>query len=273
MKRLLIVFCLAGFANLAFAASDLDDLLRKAADLRKAGKPQEARPIAEQAVALAEKRKDWTHLWSARQELSFEYRFAGDYDRVLQLRKANLETVRKNPQGFQNFAYSEQSSVAYLSAAYSLKHDYANAVRYCLEELSLAEAMDRKGAAGTLLPYALQHLGINLYLAGQYAEAEQRMRQAYSKYLAFESLRHPDPREPTQYEMQVEILRWLERVLVAQKRYAEALETSELARSRAFAAEVARRAIQGGKELDSPSIAKIKATARDHNATLVEYSV
>jgi len=70
----------------------------------------------------------------------------------------------------------------------------------------------------------------------------------------------------------VEILRWLERVLVAQKRYTDALEISELARARAFAAELARRAIKG-KDLASPSIAKIREIAREHNATLVEYSV
>jgi len=39
--------------------------------------------------------------------------------------------------------------------------------------------------AGTLVPYSLQRLGINFYLAGQYTQAEYRMRQAYSKYLAF----------------------------------------------------------------------------------------
>src|SRR5689334_18878936 len=78
MKRLLVVFFLASFTNLIFAADpDLDTLLRQAAELRKAGKPQEARPLAEQAAALAEKRQDWPHLWSARQELSFGYRIAG----------------------------------------------------------------------------------------------------------------------------------------------------------------------------------------------------
>ncbi len=272
MKRLLLLFCLLSFSTLVFAADDLGNLISKARELRKAGKVQEAKASAEQAVALGEKNQDWQRLWDARQELSFEYRIAGDYDRVLQLRRANLDTVRKNPKGFQNYAYSEQSSVAYLGAAYSWKHDYANAVRYGLEEVALAEAMDRKGTAGTVLAFSLQHLGIDFYLAGQYAEAEKRMRLAYSKYQAFNNLAHPDPREIGQYEFEMEILRWLERVLVAQKRYDEALETSELARSRAFVADLARHMIND-KDLTAPTLAKIRAIAQEHNATMVEYSL
>jgi len=64
----------------------------------------------------------------------------------------------------------------------------------------------------------------------------------------------------------VEILRWLERVLVAQKRYTDALEISELARARAFAAELARRAIKG-KDLASPSIAKSERSPRAQRYT------
>src|SRR5260221_4952120 len=175
MKRLLLLFCLLSYSQLIFAADDLDNLLTKARNLRKAGKVQEAKAIAEQAVTLGERTQNWQRLWDARQELSFEYRIGGDYDRVLQLRRANLDMVRKNPKGFQDYAGSEHFSVWYLAAAYSWKHDYANAVRYCLEDVALAEEMERKGKAGTILPFALQHLGINFYLAGQYAEAEKRI--------------------------------------------------------------------------------------------------
>ncbi len=275
MKRLLIVLCLASFSNLVFASdSDLDDLLHKAIDLRQAGKPQAAKPIAEQAVALAEKRQDWPHLWSARQELLYDYGLTRDYDRVLQLGKANLETVRKNAKAFSNLAEAERKSVETVGRAYSAKHDYVNAVRTCLEELALAEEMQRKEAQPGMLAYPLQRLGINFYLAGQFAEAEWRMRQAYSKFVeSGASFSDNAGMEAGQYEAEVEILRWLERALVAQRRYDEALETSELARSRAFAAELARRAIKGSNEPIAPSIQKIRTIAREHNATLVEYSV
>jgi len=53
MKRLLMLFCLLSFSQLIFAADDLDNLINKARDLRKAGKVQEAKATAEQAVALA----------------------------------------------------------------------------------------------------------------------------------------------------------------------------------------------------------------------------
>src|SRR5262249_9315090 len=161
----------------------------------------------------------------ARRELSFEFRLTHDYDRVLQLRLASLQTARKYPKAFADAAEQERSSVWAVGAAYSWKHDYANAIRYCREDLGLTEAMSRTKNVGTLLPFALQRLGINLYLGGQYPEAEQRMRQAYDKYVAFVNQGY-DPRQVEQYQFQAEVLRWLSRVQVAQRRHEDALESA-----------------------------------------------
>ena len=145
MKRLLLVLCLVLFpCSLVAADSTLDGLLAQARGLRQAGKLNEAMQVAQQAAALAEKQQDWKHLNDARRELSFEYRLTHDYDRVLQLRLANLQTARKYPKAFADPAEEERSSVQVVGAAYSWKHDYANAIRYCREELALTEAIDRK---------------------------------------------------------------------------------------------------------------------------------
>jgi CHAT domain-containing protein len=273
MKRLLLVLCLVVLPySLLAADSTLDGLLVQARVLRQAGKSNEAIPVAQQAAALAEKQQDWQHLNDARRELSFDYRLSHDYDRVLQLRLANLQTARKYSKAFADATEEERSSVQAVAAAYSWKHDYANAIRYCREELSLTEAMSRTKTVGTLLPYSLQRLGINLYLAGQLPEAEQRMRQAYAKYVEFVN-QGWDPRMVERFQLQVELLRWLSRVQVAQRRYEDALETTELARSRAFAGAMANRLTGQVKALADPSLARIRTTAREHNATLVEYSV
>src|SRR5262245_55562079 len=219
MKRLLLVLCLVALPCSIFAQdSTLDRLLVQARVLRQAGKSNEAIPVAQQAVALAEKQQDWKHLNDAMRELSFDYRAAHDYDRILQLRLANLQTVRKYPKAFTDPAVEEHLSVQAVGAAYSLKHDYANAIRYGREELALTETMSRTKVVGTLLPFALQRLGINLYLAGQYPEAEQRMRQAYDKYAAYLNSAYQAFQTVERYQFQVELLRWLSRVQVAQRR-------------------------------------------------------
>src|SRR5207247_4813646 len=108
--------------------------------LRKSGRPAEARPLAEQSASLAERQKAWEQLVAARQELSFEDRLLGNYDRLLQLRLANLETVRKHREGFRDAGEEERSAIQSLAAAYSWTTDYALAVRYCREDLARSDA-------------------------------------------------------------------------------------------------------------------------------------
>ena len=216
-------------------------------------------------MKLAETQKAWQQLVDARLELSFEERLSGNYDRVLQLRSANLDTIRKHGKAFPGSADEEANAREQVGAAYSWKGDYASALRYCRGGLAHAEAADR--AAGTpsaSVPHALQRLGINLYLAGQYKEAEQRLREAYAKYLAFFK---------TNYETKVEVLRWLQRVLVAQKRFEEALVTAEMGRSRALADIVTSRIAGADASPTVLSAQKARAIAREHGATVVEYSV
>ena len=75
------------------------------------------------------------------------------------------------------------------------------------------------------------------------------------------------------YETQVEVLRWLQRVLVAQKRFEEALEVAELGRSRALAAIVASRISGTDAAPMAPSVERSRIIAREHGATVVEYSL
>ena len=251
----------------------IESLLAQARAFRQSGKLAEAKSSALQAVTRAQKQGAWQQLLLARKELSFAERLSGNYEAVLQLRLANLDTVRAHRDVFPQNGDGEESALQGVGAAYSWKHDYASAIRYCREDLAVSEAHDR--AAGTpsaLVPHALQRLGINLCLAGQYAEAEERMRAGYQKYLAFSELTHAT-QSAWYYETQVEILRWLERVLVTQKRFEEALATAELGRSRALAATLASRVSGSDPALAAPSIERVRAIAREHDATVVEYSV
>jgi CHAT domain-containing protein/tetratricopeptide (TPR) repeat protein len=271
MKALLIALWLVAFTPLSFAEDPtVTSLLEKARILRQSGKPAEARPAAQQAVTLAESQREWKQLVSARTELSFEESSARNYDRVLQLRLANLDTVRAHHQEF--LPLGEQEALASVGAAYSWNRNYPLAIRFCRADLAASQAYEQsQGSPSALVPHALQRLGINLYLAGQYDEAQDVLRKAYAKYVAFAELT-----KQTQalwyYESQVEVLRWLERVLIAQKHIEEALEASELGRSRALEATLASRA-DPRAEPASPSVEKIRTIAREHGATIVEFSV
>jgi CHAT domain-containing protein len=269
VKILFLVYYLAVVSCAAFAEdSTAASLLDKARTLRQAGKPQEAKPLAEKALALATKQKAWSQMVAARQELSFEERVAGNYDRVLQLRLANLDTVRAHRDAFPSGA--EESRAANVAAAYSWKRDYPLAVQYCREVLAAAQAGDRKdGTIGTGVPHALQALGINLYLGGQYDEARDVLQKAYAGYVAF-SAQTNESQSASYYEVQVETLRWLQRVLIAQKHIEQALEVAELGRSRALAATLA-----GGASNVSPTFTAdmARSIAREHGSTILEYSV
>ena len=269
MKILLLLCCLAVVDLAAFAEeSTIESLLDKARILRQSGKPQEAKPLAEQALTLATKQKAWSQMVDARGELSFEERLAGNYDGVLQLRLANLDTIRAHRDAFPSGG--EEGALAHVAAAYSWKRNYPLAVRYCREVLAASEAEDRKNSIhGTGVPHALQALGINLYLAGQYDEAQDVLQKAYAGYVAF-SAQTNQSQSASYYEIQVETLRWLQRVLVAQKRIEQALEVAELGRSRALAATLA-----GGTSNISPRFTAemARAIAREHESTIVEFSV
>jgi tetratricopeptide (TPR) repeat protein len=269
VKIMFLACCLAVVSFAAFAEQfTIESLLDKARILRQSGRPQEAKPLAEQALALATKQKAWSQIVDARGELSFEERLAGDYDRVLQLRLANLDSIRAHRDAFPSSG--EEGALEHVAAAYSWKRNYPLAVRYCREVLVASEAEDRKdGTIGTGVPHALQALGINLYLAGQYDEAQDVLQKAYAGYVAF-SAQTNESQSASYYEIQVETLRWLQRVLVAQKRIEQALEVAELGRSRALAATLA-----GGASNISPTFTAemARAIAREHGSTIVEFSV
>jgi hypothetical protein len=78
VKIMFLTCCLAVVSFAAFAEKfTIESLLDKARILRQSGKPQEAKPLAEQALTLATKQKAWSHIVDERGELSFEERLSG----------------------------------------------------------------------------------------------------------------------------------------------------------------------------------------------------
>jgi CHAT domain-containing protein len=149
-----------------------------------------------------------------------------------------------------------------------LQKQYESALPYCRQSLKIAESLSHdEQIVGLDVAHKLQALGINLYLAGQYSEADETLRKAYAQYIAF-GQQLKNPQAASTYESQIEVLRWLERVLVAENRIAQALETAELGRSKALLA-----TLSSGPEPPSVSSEVAVELARQHRSTIVEYSV
>lgn len=150
-------------------------------------------------------------------------------------------------------------------------HDQA--IEYYNEVLKIAqENGDRR-----LEKSAFNNLGHALFNSGNFVEAEGKLRGAIK---ILESLRPGlnDTEKVSIFDTQILSYNLLQQILIAQDKFEAALEVSEQGRARAFVELLAKRlssevAEQSRLNSDSPSIAKIKQIAQEHNATIVEYSL
>ncbi|MEO1350651.1 MAG: CHAT domain-containing tetratricopeptide repeat protein [Cyanobacteria bacterium J06635_15] len=132
---------------------------------------------------------------------------------------------------------------------------------------------------------ALNNLGSLFISTNQWAEAEIALTQSIE---AYELLRTDlsDTQLISIADTQAATYAHLEKALTAQGKTAEALETTERARARAFVLQLASRLsnpeepvapdgsnLDGSNGVNSASIAEIQQIARNQNATLVTYSL
>ncbi|MGQ4649933.1 CHAT domain-containing protein [Lyngbya aestuarii] len=151
--------------------------------------------------------------------------------------------------------------------------NHAQAIEHYNEVLKIAqENGDRR-----LEKSAFNNLGHALFNSGNLVEAESKLREAIK---ILESLRPGlnDTEKVSIFDTQILSYNLLQQILIAQDKFEAALEVSEQGRARAFVELLAKRlssevAEQSRLNSDSPSIAKIKQIAQEHNATIVEYSL
>jgi len=151
--------------------------------------------------------------------------------------------------------------------------NYDQAIEHYNKVLKIAQGIsDRR-----LEKSALNNLGHALFNSGNLIEAESKLREAVK---ILESLRPglDDSKKVSIFDTQIFSYNLLQQILVAQDKFEAALEISEQGRARAFVELLAKRlsseaAEQSRLNSDSPTIAKIRQIAQEHNATLVEYSL
>ncbi|MEG3862919.1 CHAT domain-containing protein, partial [Microcoleus sp. herbarium12] len=111
----------------------------------------------------------------------------------------------------------------------------------------------------------------------QLAEAETALRASIAIHETMRSELVNNDHKASIFETQVDAYGNLQKVLVAQSKFDEALEISEMSRTRAFVELLQQTLLTNelptNNETNKLSIPKIQQIARDRNSTIIEYSI
>ncbi|MEO1377295.1 MAG: CHAT domain-containing tetratricopeptide repeat protein [Cyanobacteria bacterium J06635_10] len=158
-----------------------------------------------------------------------------------------------------------------IGSALQKQEKYKQAIDYHLSSLAIArEVKDPLGEGAALI-----NLGNAYYKQGNFKNATEELYKAIN---VLESLRPglTDAEKISIFETQEQTYRVLQKVLVAQNKFKQALEIAERGRARAFIELLAQR-LSSDSQLQattsSPSISKIQQIAKTQKATLIEYSI
>jgi CHAT domain-containing protein/uncharacterized protein HemY len=226
-----------------------------------------------QSLGIAREIKDRQGEGRILGHLGNAYNALGDYKQAIEYHKQDLAIAReiKDRQG-------EGYALGNLGNAYQNLSDYAQAIEYHQQNLAIVrEIKDRQGEGN-----ALNNLGSALRESGNLAEAEKTLRAGIE---AWKSLRgrlgNKDEFKISIFEQQSRTYRLLQTVLVARNKTNDALEIAEQGRARAFVDLLATSLSFNSKNdltqtptLNSkPTLATLQQIAKQHNATLVQYSI
>jgi filamentous hemagglutinin family protein len=168
---------------------------------------------------------------------------------------------------------TEGSVLVTLGLVYESQNDLPRAIDSYKQSLMTMQAIShREGEWG-----ALAYLGNALFKQGNLLEAEKKLRAALE---ILESLRPGlnDLHKVSIFDTQALTYALLQQVLVAQGKPETALEIAERGRARAFVELLAKRlspavAVKSTSNATPPTTVTLQQIAREHKATLVEYSI
>jgi CHAT domain-containing protein len=159
-----------------------------------------------------------------------------------------------------------------LSIAYSKLEDYEAAIAASQEAIArLRDLGDRRELA-----FALNNIGSAYTQNGQLDQAEAALYEAVDLLDAMRSPDLSDRDRVSLFDTQIQSFHLLQDILLRQDKWGQALEVSERSRARAFLflldQQLRPTEITEAISPQPPSLQDIRAIARTHNATLVQYS-
>ncbi len=200
--------------------------------------------------------------------LGIAYDSLGQYQKAIGFHEQCLEIAREI-----GYRQGEANSLGNLGIAYDSLGQYQKAIGFHEQYLEIArEIEDRVGES-----ISLNNLGNTLLKTNQLAEAETAFRASIEIHETLRSELVNNEHKASIFETQVESYRLLQKVLVAESKFNEALEISEMSRTRAFVELLQQTLLTNelptNDKTNKLSIPRIQQIARDKNSTIVEYSI
>ncbi|HBK63720.1 MAG TPA: Fis family transcriptional regulator, partial [Cyanobacteria bacterium UBA11166] len=222
----------------------------------------------QQSLAMAREIKDRLGEEISLGSLGIAYDALGDYTKAIEYHQQRLAIAREIKDRL-----GEGNALGNLGNAYYSLGDYTKAIEYHQQRLAIAREIKNKLGEGI----SLNNLGLALFKSGNLTAANETLMKGIEVY---ESIRRKlgsnDTNKVSIFEQQARTYRTLQQVLIAQNKPDNALEISERGRARAFVELLASRLSSNPIEsvtIAPPTIKQLKQTAKEQNATLVEYSI
>jgi CHAT domain-containing protein/tetratricopeptide (TPR) repeat protein len=222
----------------------------------------------QQSLAIAREIKDRLGEGQSLGNLGNAYYSLGDYAKAIDYHQQSLAIAREIKDRL-----GEGQSLGNLGNAYYSLGDYAKAIDYLQKTLAIAREIGDKNGEGM----SLNNLGVALFKTGNLTQAEKTLRTGIETWESQRArLGDKDAYKVSIFEEQARTYRVLQQVLIQQNQPNAALEVAERGRARAFLELLARR----NATVDKPNLTSLKPTipvlqqiAKQHSATLVEYSI
>jgi tetratricopeptide (TPR) repeat protein len=159
-----------------------------------------------------------------------------------------------------------------LSTAYRRLEDYEAAIAASEQAIAILRDLGDRRELAT----ALHNIGSTYNQIDELDLAESSLYEAVDLLDAMRSPDLSDRDRVSLFETQISSFRLLQVILLRQGKWGQALEVAERSRARAFVFLLDQQLHDSSEQTVSvpvpPTIAEIQAIARDHNATLVEYT-
>ncbi|TAG87295.1 MULTISPECIES: CHAT domain-containing tetratricopeptide repeat protein [unclassified Microcoleus] len=196
------------------------------------------------------------------------YNSLEQYDKAIEFHEQSLVISREiRDRG------GEAASLGSLGTVYNSLEQYDKAIEFHEQSLMISQEIGNTESESIVL----NNLGLTLLVTNQLAEAETALR---TSIIIRETLRYElvnNDHKTSIFETQVSAYHLLQKVLVAQTKFDEALEISEMSRTRTFVEllqqTLLKNDVPATNQTNKLSIPKIQQIARDRNSTIVEYSI
>ena len=200
--------------------------------------------------------------------LGITYDFLGQYQRAIKCHQQSVKISREIDDRI-----GEGIALNSLGIAYQSLGQHQRAIKCHQQSLNISREIESRGLEAS----SLHNLGVTFLKNDQFVEAEAKFRDSIKIHETLCSELVKDDHKISISETQAHTYRNLQKVLVAQAKFEEALEISELGRTRAFAELLQQNLLTTdlatNEITNTLSIARIQQIAQQKNSTIVEYSI